>query len=226
MWRKKGLLREWHVFPFQPFLHSQKKSVTRSRHVPPLWQGLVLQSSMSGGDISEESDLCAWTHQTDFYVRTVTWGVAVGLFWHHRTNSPTHWFRSGRPPSRRRRCTGTRWLCQCRCLRCGTGYSHNHWCLKFKKRGKVKKNGKLRMFFDTSWSVVLCAPYCVWNLTLVTVGAPEALLAFAAELASGLAPAAAVRSTHIWRNVAFSSRCAVGRHSDCAAVNHCRQRGG
>lgn len=61
-WRKlERLLREWHVFPFQPFLHSQKKSVTRSRHVPPLWQGLALQSSMSGGDTGRgvrSRDLC------------------------------------------------------------------------------------------------------------------------------------------------------------------------
>lgn len=62
------------------------------------------------------------------------------------------------------------------------------------------------------------------GLTLVTVGASEALLALAAELAPGLAPAAAVRSTHIRRNVALSSRCAVGCHGDSAAVNHCREK--
>lgn len=61
------------------------------------------------------------------------------------------------------------------------------------------------------------------GLTLMAVGASEALLALAAELAPGLAPAAAVRSTHIRRNVTLSSRGAVGRHSDCAAVNHCRE---
>lgn len=35
------------------------------------------------------------------------------------------------------------------------------------------------------------------GLTLVTVGASEALLALAGELAPRLAPAAAVRSTHV-----------------------------
>lgn len=40
-------LREWQVFPFHPFLHSQKKSLTKSRQVPPLWQGFLLQSLIS-----------------------------------------------------------------------------------------------------------------------------------------------------------------------------------
>lgn len=59
------------------------------------------------------------------------------------------------------------------------------------------------------------------DLTLVAVGASEAFLALAAELASSLAPAAAVRSAHIGRDVALSSWRAVGRHCDRAAVNHC-----
>lgn len=62
------------------------------------------------------------------------------------------------------------------------------------------------------------------GLTLMAIGASEALLALTAELAPGLAPAAAVGSTHVRRNVAFSSRRAVGRHGDSAAVNHCRRR--
>lgn len=61
------------------------------------------------------------------------------------------------------------------------------------------------------------------GLTLVAISASEALLALAAKLAPCLAPAAAVRSTHIRGNVALSSRCAVGRHGNSAAVNHCRE---
>lgn len=57
----------------------------------------------------------------------------------------------------------------------------------------------------------------------MAVGASEALLALTAELAPGLAAAAAMRSTHVRRNVALSPRRAIGRHGDCAAVNHCRQ---
>lgn len=60
-------------------------------------------------------------------------------------------------------------------------------------------------------------------LTLVAVGASEALLALTGELAPGLAPAAAVRSTNIRGNVALSSRCAIGGHSNGAAVNHCEE---
>lgn len=60
------------------------------------------------------------------------------------------------------------------------------------------------------------------GLTLMAVGASEALLALAAELTPGLAAAAPVRSTHIGRNVALSTRRAIGRHGDRAAVNHYR----
>lgn len=56
----------------------------------------------------------------------------------------------------------------------------------------------------------------------MTVSASEALLALAGELAPRLAPAAAVRSTHVGGNVALASWCAVGCHGDGAAVNHCR----
>ena len=55
----------------------------------------------------------------------------------------------------------------------------------------------------------------------MAVSAPEALLALAAELAAGLAPALAVRSAHVRRNVPLPSWSAVGRHGDGAAVNHC-----
>lgn len=58
-------------------------------------------------------------------------------------------------------------------------------------------------------------------LTLVAVGAPEAFLALAAELAPGLAAAAAVRPAHVGRDVALASRRAVGRHGNRAAVDHC-----
>lgn len=58
-----------------------------------------------------------------------SWG-AVGLFSGHKTSHVTYLSRSGHPPSRPRRCTGTRWPCRCRCRRCGTGCSRSHWCLK------------------------------------------------------------------------------------------------
>lgn len=61
------------------------------------------------------------------------------------------------------------------------------------------------------------------GLTLMAVSASETLLALAAELAPRLAPAAAVRSTHIRGNVALSSWCAVGCHGNSAAVNHCSE---
>lgn len=65
------------------------------------------------------------------------------------------------------------------------------------------------------------------RLTLMAVSASEALLALAAELAAGLAAAAAVRSAHVGRDVALSSRRAVGRHRHGAAVDHCvRDRDG
>lgn len=65
------------------------------------------------------------------------------------------------------------------------------------------------------------------GLTLVAVSASEALLALAAELAAGLAAAAAVRSAHVGRDVALSSGRAVGRHRHGAAVDHCvRDRDG
>lgn len=59
--------------------------------------------------------------------------------------------------------------------------------------------------------------------TLVAVGPSEALLALAAELTPCLAPAATVRSTHIWRNVTLSSWRAVRCHGNGAAVNHCKK---
>lgn len=43
----------------------------------------------------------------------------------------------------------------------------------------------------------LCANCVIIGLTLMAVGASEALLAFTAELAPSLAPTAAVRSAHI-----------------------------
>lgn len=65
------------------------------------------------------------------------------------------------------------------------------------------------------------------RLTLMTVGASEALLALAAELTAGLAAAASMGSAHIGRDVALSSGRAVGRHRHGAAVNHCmRDRDG
>lgn len=64
----------------------------------------------------------------------------------------------------------------------------------------------------------------------MAVSASEALLALAAELAAGLAAAAAVGSAHVGRDVALPSGRAVGRHRHGAAVNHCvrgqRQRDG
>lgn len=61
----------------------------------------------------------------------------------------------------------------------------------------------------------------------MAVSASEALLALAAELAAGLATAAAVGSAHVGRDVALSSGGAVGCHRHGAAVNHCvRDRDG
>lgn len=74
-------------------------------------------------------------------------------------------------------------------------------------------------FVDAGASVAARVALAVVDV-LVAVGASEALLALAAELAPGLAPAAPVRSAHVRRDVALSSRRAVGRHCDRAAVNH------
>lgn len=74
-------------------------------------------------------------------------------------------------------------------------------------------------FVDAGASIAAWVALAVIDV-LVAVGASEALLALTAELAPSLAPAAAVRSTHIRRNVALSSWRAVGRHGDSAAVNH------
>lgn len=137
---------------------------------------------------------------------------SVGLFWGCRINNHTHWSRSGRLPSRHRRCTGTRWLCRYTCPRCGTGYSHNHWCLKMAR-------DVLDLWRDTVWSVV----HLDSVLTLMAVGASETLLALAAELAPGLTLTATVRSTNVWWDVTLSSWCAVGCHGNRAAINHCRE---
>ena len=65
---------------------------------------------------------------------------------------------------------------------------------------REKKNVSLRVAYPI-YHDQLCLVFCIAcvesGLTLVAVGASEALLALAAELAPGLAPAAAVRSTHI-----------------------------
>lgn len=74
-------------------------------------------------------------------------------------------------------------------------------------------------FVDARASVAARVTLTVVDV-LVAVGSSEALLALAAELAPGLAPAAPVRSAHIRRNVTLSSRRAVRRHGDGAAVNH------
>lgn len=57
-------------------------------------------------------------------------------------------------------------------------------------------------------------------LTLVAVGASEALLAFTAELAPSLAPAAPMGAAHIGGDVALTPWGAIGQHANCAAVNH------
>lgn len=59
------------------------------------------------------------------------------------------------------------------------------------------------------------------RLTLVAVGAGEALVAGAGEVAPRLAVALAVGPAHVGRNVAHAPLFrAVARHSDGAAVNH------
>ena len=61
---------------------------------------------------------------------------------------------------------------------------------------------------------------CVRVLTLMTVCASEAFLALAAELAPGLAPAAASGPAHVGRDVTLPTRRAVGRHGNRAAIDH------
>lgn len=106
-----------------------------------------------------------------FFFLMLKYGLgAMGLFRGHETNSSTHWSRSGHPPNRRRRCTGTRWLCQCRCLHCCMGYSHSRWCLEDKKKND-EKNARLRMRFCKSQphisrivaSCILCCVCGIWS---------------------------------------------------------------
>ena len=60
------------------------------------------------------------------------------------------------------------------------------------------------------------------RLTLVTVGAHEARITEAGEVARRLAPACAPGPAHIGGDVPHLRRV-VGRHGDGAAVNRCKK---
>lgn len=55
---------------------------------------------------------------------------------------------------------------------------------------------------------------------LMAVGSSESLLAFTAELSTGMTTTLPVRPAHTGRDQAYPGWCAVGCHCYCAAVNH------
>lgn len=89
------------------------------------------------------------------------------------------------------------------------------------QEGTLKAVWEKRMesFPDRGWYRIL-----LWALTLMTVGASEAFVAFTGEFSSCLALAFPVRTTDIWRNVTNPFRSAVRSHCHGTAVNYCRQR--
>lgn len=74
-------------------------------------------------------------------------------------------------------------------------------------------------FINTGTAVAAGITFTVVDV-LMAVGSSKSLLAFAAEMSTGVTAAATVRTTNIRGDKPHAARSTVGRHGDCAAVNH------
>lgn len=79
-------------------------------------------------------------------------------------------------------------------------------------------------FIDTGCSIQTGGALTVVYI-LVAVRAGESLLTLAAELSASVTATPPVGAAHVGRNQTHPARCAIGRHSHCAAVNHFAGRG-